>query len=514
MNKPSAMPSKVFSYALDGLDARLIEIETDVSSGLRCFTMVGLPGKEVEEAKERIESALKSAGFYSPHSKSQRILVNLAPADIRKQGALYDLPIAIGYLLASSQIKFDPARLVFAGELALDGKLRPIKGALSFSLKAKKQGFEKIILPKQNAAEAGLVKGVKAIGVQDLADAIHYLRKELEITPFELRETVSSQKKNCPVDIDWIKGQEYAKRALEIAAAGRHNLLLTGPPGTGKTLLAKSICSIMPKLSFENSLEITQIYSAVGLLDEKRFLIDTPPFRAPHHSSSEVALLGGGNPPKPGEITLAHKGVLFLDEFPEFHRDVLESLRQPLEDGKITILRARHYATFPAKFTLIAAANPCPCGFYNDPEKQCSCAPSQIQKYRRKLSGPLMDRIDLFISVPALRYEELTQNQNNGKGEKMREEIKQAQQIQKTRFENEETNVNSEMTIPQMQKYCLISAASNSILKAAVNAGKLSPRGFHRVLKVARTIADLDKSTEILDFHINEALMYRLQKEG
>ena len=325
------MPSKVFSCALDGLDARLIEIETDVSNGLRCFIMVGLANKEVEEAKERIESALKSAGFNSPQSKSQRVLVSLAPADIKKQGSLYDLPIAIGYLLASTQIKFNPARKILAGELALDGKLRPIKGALSFALKAKEQGFEEIILPKQNAAEAGLVKNIKTIGVQDLADVIHYLRGEIEITAFEFQKTDFAQKKEYVVDIDWIKGQEYAKRALEIAAAGRHNLLFTGPPGTGKTLLAKSICSILPKLSFESSLEVTKIYSAIGLLDEKNSLIDTPPFRAPHHSSSEVSLLGGGNPPRPGEITLAHKGILFLDEFPEFHRDVLERPRSMAE---------------------------------------------------------------------------------------------------------------------------------------------------------------------------------------
>ncbi|MBL7156100.1 MAG: YifB family Mg chelatase-like AAA ATPase [Candidatus Pacebacteria bacterium] len=521
------MPVKIYSATNIGLDAKIIEIETDVSFGLRCFNIVGLGDKAIQESKERIGAALKSSGFTSPHSKPERVLVNLAPANLKKEGSLYDLPIAIGYLAASKQIIFLTQNKLFIGELGLDGKLKPAKGALSFALKAKQQNFSEIILPEQNASEAAVVKDLKVIGAKNLSQVIGYLKGEIEIAPFKIEKQDFFKQVQYPVNISWIKGQQYAKRALEISAAGAHNLMMMGPPGTGKTLLAKAICSILPSLSFEENLEVTKIYSVAGLLPKNTPLINIRPFRSPHHSSSEVSLLGGGNPIRPGEITLAHRGILFLDEFPEFHRDVLQSLRQCLESGEITILRAKHCLTFPAKFTMVAASNPCPCGYYRDPEKRCVCTSSQIQKYRRKLTGPLMDRIDLFIEVPQVKYEKLIK-ENEDTTITIRQKIQQARKIQTQRFssfalngalEDKSTSqnygkfksimVNAEMNIPQIKKYCEVPLQSQGILKQYVNSSKLSARGYHRVLKVSRTIADLDNSEKILNHHLTEALMYR-----
>ena len=506
------MPSKVYSAAILGLNAQIIEVEVDTSYGLRSFNIVGLPDKAVEESKERVGAAIKSTRFSPPHHQPLRVLVNLAPADLKKEGSLYDLPIALGFLLESKQIKFNPQNKIILGELALDGKLRKIKGVLSIALKAKEKGFSEIILPKVNAPEAALVKDLKVIGVESLKEAIFYLEGKKEIAPFTINIQEFLEKPKPPIDLAWIKGQEFAKRALEIIAAGGHNLLMIGPPGTGKTLLAKAIPSILPPLSFEESLEITKIYSIVGLLSPEKPLINVRPFRSPHHTCSEVALIGGGNPPRPGEITLAHRGVLFLDEFPEFHRDVLESLRQPLEDGKITILRAKHHLTLPARFTLVAASNPCPCGHLNDPEKPCTCTTSQIASYRRKLSGPLIDRIDLFIEVPTLKYEKLTAKDDKHSSEKIREKVILARQIQKERFKNDKISTNSEMSLQQIEKYCEIDLKSQSLLRKYVNSGKLSARGYHRVLKVARTIADLENSEKISFDNVAEALMYRIRE--
>ena len=507
------MSSKVFSAAIVGLDAQLIEVEVDVSYGLRSFDIVGLPDKAVEESKERVNAAIKSINFLPPNHSNFKVLVNLAPADLKKEGSFYDLPIALGFLSVSKQTKFNHSEKIFLGELALDGTIRPVKGGLSFALAAKRNNIKEVILPKQNAQEASLVGGINIIGVNNLKEVIDYIegRKIIEPEKTNLDENINSIV--YPVDLGHIKGQEYAKRALEIAAAGAHNILFQGPPGAGKTLLAQAISSILPRLTWEESLEVTKIYSIAGLLPQGKPLINLRPFRSPHHTSSEVALIGGGNPPRPGEITLAHRGILFLDEFPEFHRDALESLRQPMEEGKITVLRTKHYLTLPARFTLVAAANPCPCGYLNDPDRHCQCLPSQISMYRRKLSGPLIDRIDLFIEVPAVKYEKLTSPDEENSSEKVREKIEKARSVQKERFADDGILVNSEMNIPLLKKYCQVDLQSQDLLKKFVNSGQLSARGYHRVLKLARTIADLDNFENINFNHLSEALMYRVKED-
>ncbi|OQX01070.1 hypothetical protein BWK69_00085 [Candidatus Parcubacteria bacterium A4] len=507
------MTSRVFSAALVGLDAQTIEVEIDTSYGLRYFEIVGLPDKSVQEARERVGAAIESSGFKSPHHKSVRVLVSLAPADIKKEGSAYDLPIALAFLLAEKNISFDVKNKIFIGELALDGRLRPIKGAISFALSAKKNGFSELILPKQNAREAGLVKEIRVIGVETLKEAIDYLERNITIEPQQTKIDDFIGSPEYSVDLGHIKGQETAKRALEISAAGAHNLLMVGPPGTGKTLLAKALPSILPSLSFEESLDVTKIYSVAGLLEENMPLINFRPFRAPHHSSSEAALIGGGNPPRPGEITLAHRGILFLDEFPEFHRDVLESLRQPIEEGSINILRAKHFLKLPARFTLVAASNPCPCGHKGDPDKRCECTSSQINKYKRKLSGPLMDRIDIFIPVPAVKYEKLVSLDEENSSFNVRKRVEKARKIQEERFKDEKISINSEMEISQIKKYCQVDMASKNLLRKYVDSGKLSARGYFRVLKTARTVADLDDSKNILYQHLSETLTYRIRDE-
>jgi len=513
------MLSKVFSVALVGLKSELIEVEVKTTYGLRYFEIIGLPDKSVEEAKERVNSAIENSGFASPMHQAVRTLISLAPADIKKEGSFYDLSIAVGYLLAERKIKFDPRHKIFLGELGLDGKLKRIKGALIAAFFAQEKNFKEIILPKENLYEASLVllaegvkEKIKIIGCESLLEVINYLenKKQIEMPKIDLEALLKQE--DFSFDLGYIKGQEFSKRALEVAAAGGHNFLMKGPPGTGKTLLAKGLATVLPKLSFAEALEVTKIYSISGLLPPQKPLIVYPPFRSPHHSCSEVALIGGGNPPRPGEISLAHRGVLFLDEFPEFHRDVLESLRQPIEEGVITIARAHYSLTFPARFILVIASNPCPCGYYGDPERRCVCNPSQLQMYQRKLSGPLMDRIDLFVYVGQIKYEKLKTLDKVNESAEIRKRIEAARFIQKERFKKEKIFINAEMGIPEIKKYCHLNIDSEDLLKKYIDSAKLSIRGYHRVLRVARTIADLANSSQILTEHLGEALMYRTQE--